>query len=68
MLAEVTMKNYQVHLHWHSVADLDLVGYKIYYDKESGAPYNGTASVQGVPSPVEAGIDTSFVISGLGKD
>jgi len=68
VLSEVTMKNHQVHLHWYPVADLDLVGYRIYYDKESGTPYNGTASVQGDPSPIEAGIDTSFVIPGLGKD
>jgi len=68
VLANLSMINHQVSLNWQPVNDPDLVGYKIYYDLQSGAPYNGKASVLGDPSPIDAGIDTSFVISGLGKD
>jgi hypothetical protein len=68
VLAEISLKNHKVNLNWQPVNDPDLAGYRVYYDKESGAPYNGTASVQGDPSPIDAGIDTSLVVSGLGKD
>jgi len=56
-------------LQWDSVADIDLAGYKIYFDKDSpDPPYNGTASVWGSPSPVNVGMTNSYKLSGLGND
>lgn len=38
--------------------------YTIYYDTHQGPPYNGTGATQG-PSPISAGTNTTFQISGL---
>ena len=68
VLADISLNNLQVNLNWNRVEEPDLVGYRIYYDKQSGDPYHGTASVLGDPSPIEAGFDTSFAVSGLYRD
>ncbi len=68
VLAEANLNDYEVHLNWNPVSDPDLTGYKVFFDVNSGAPYEGKASIVGEPSPIDAGLDTSVVISGLGKD
>jgi hypothetical protein len=40
----------------------------VYFDTDSGAPYNGTSSVLGDPSPVKVGTVTSTVLEGLYRD
>ncbi|MEI6455045.1 MAG: T9SS type A sorting domain-containing protein [bacterium] len=56
-------------LKWDTVANIDLAGYKIYFDKDSPSPpYNGSASVWGNPSPVNVGLTNTYKLSGLGND
>ena len=40
-----------VTLQWDANTEPDLLGYKIYYDEDSGAPYNGTDITEGI-SPI----------------
>lgn len=50
---------------WAPNAEADLGGYRVYYRLGSdGPPYDGTASVEGSPSPVEAG-STNLLLRGL---
>ncbi|MFH1891574.1 MAG: SBBP repeat-containing protein [Candidatus Zixiibacteriota bacterium] len=54
---------------WMSNPELDIKGYKIYFDSDnSGPPYNGTASIYGQPSPVDVGNDTVHTLTGLFND
>ncbi|MBW1899939.1 MAG: fibronectin type III domain-containing protein [Deltaproteobacteria bacterium] len=46
----------EVTLQWDPNTEPDLAGYKIYYDTNSGAPYEGTAADQGA-SPVVVAIE-----------
>ena len=46
----------EVTLQWDPNTEPDLAGYKIYYDTNSGAPYDGTAADQG-SSPVVVAIE-----------
>jgi Concanavalin A-like lectin/glucanases superfamily/Fibronectin type III domain len=55
--------NGSVRLSWDPVPDPDLEGYRIFYGTAPGR-YFGDGSTQG-PSPVDAGKDREFVISGL---
>lgn len=56
-------------LKWEPVADIDLAGYKIYFDKDSpDPPYDGTSSVWGHPSPVNVGMTNTYKLMGLGND
>ncbi|KPK14430.1 MAG: hypothetical protein AMK69_28610, partial [Nitrospira bacterium SG8_3] len=41
-----------VTLQWDANSESDLAGYKVYYDTDSGAPYNGTGAQEG-NSPVD---------------
>jgi hypothetical protein len=61
--AFVNEKN--VVVQWSASPDLDLVGYKLYYDTISGGPYQGTASVVGSSSPILLPNDTSTYVKGL---
>lgn len=55
-----------IRLAWQQVNEPGVVGYKIYYDTDnSGTPYNGTASVDGIASPVVIGNLTSYTLTGL---
>ena len=45
-----------VTLQWDANTEPDLVGYKIYYDIDSGDPYNGTAATEG-DSPIDMPLD-----------
>lgn len=55
-------------LSWEQVNDVDLVGYKIYYDTDTIAPLNGIHTVIGLPSPIVLGIGTNQNIIGLFND
>ena len=56
---------YRILVSWAPNVEADLAGYRVYYRSGSaGPPYNGTASVEGNPSPVEAG-STNLLLRGL---
>jgi hypothetical protein len=46
-----------VTLAWDANTEPDLAGYMIYYDTDSGEPYEGTGSLDG-PSPIEVPISS----------
>ncbi len=49
---------------WTANAEPDLAGYRIYYSASPGPPFAGTGAAQG-PSPIDAGNNTGFSLSGL---
>ncbi|MBI9031970.1 fibronectin type III domain-containing protein [bacterium] len=56
-------------LNWEEASDIDLAGYVISYDTDqSGEPYNGTANVNGINSPITLGCIDSYRLSGLTND
>ena len=58
-----------IQLNWLPNPELDIAGYKIYFDSdESGPPYDGIATVYGFPSPIIIGPDTSYTVTGLYND
>ena len=55
-----------IFLSWEESSDIDLAGYKISYDTDlSGEPYNGTAKVNGINSPILIGASSNYQITGL---
>ncbi|NOZ08400.1 MAG: hypothetical protein GXO91_05935, partial [FCB group bacterium] len=53
-------------LTWQPSTAPDLAGYFIWFDSDtSGAPYDGTASVWGQPSPVQVGKTSQATLTGL---
>ena len=65
VLAGIEMEEHDVRLWWQKNDEPDLMQYLIHYDTISGGPYNGTASVFGTPSPINAGLDSTRLVSGL---
>ncbi|MDP8314998.1 MAG: T9SS type A sorting domain-containing protein [Candidatus Celaenobacter antarcticus] len=58
-----------IDLNWLPNPEMDIAGYKIYFDSdESGPPYDGIATVYGLPSPIIIGPDTSYAVTGLYND
>lgn len=54
-----------VTLSWDPSTDSSVVGYKVYYDRDSSVPpYTGTDALQG-PSPINVGRNTQITLSGL---
>jgi hypothetical protein len=53
-----------VTLEWNANSEPDLVGYKVYYDTDSGHPYYGIGSPDG-DSPIDVGNVTRFTVTGL---
>ena len=51
-------------LSWQANPEADVTGYKVYYDIDSGTPYEGKGATEG-DSPIDAGNVTSFTLSGL---
>jgi len=61
----------QFQLTWDANAESDLAGYKVYYDTDSGPPYEGTQANEGA-SPIDVPLSAlgdpthpSFVITGM---
>ncbi len=53
-------------IEWDFSDESDVAGYNLYYDSDqSGAPYDGTATVWGSPSPVNAGMVNHANLNGL---
>jgi len=59
-----SISDQKINLSWNPNQESDLAGYKVYYDTDSGEPYNGTGATQG-NSPVDVGNANSFTLSGL---
>lgn len=57
-----------VNLRWNANTEIDLAGYRIYYDTDTTAPYTGIHTVYGQPSPIVLGMDTLRNIVGLFND
>ncbi|MDD4309489.1 MAG: fibronectin type III domain-containing protein, partial [Candidatus Cloacimonetes bacterium] len=58
-----------ISLSWQQVNEPGVIGYKIYYDTDnSGIPYNGTASVNGINSPVVLGNLGAYTLTGLNNN
>ncbi|MCD4736091.1 MAG: fibronectin type III domain-containing protein, partial [Bacteroidales bacterium] len=58
-----------IHLTWNGVNDPDLSGYKIYFDTDTIIPpYNGISTVWGEPSPINVGVTTEHLITGMLND
>lgn len=58
----------RVNVQWAEVPDEDVASYRVYYRKNlAGPPYDGTASVEGDPSPVVA-TGTNWLLRGLQID
>lgn len=54
---------------WNSSPEIDIKGYKLYYDTDSSEPpYEGVASIYGVPSSADVGNDTMYTLTGLFND
>ena len=51
-------------LNWSMADYKKIAGYKIHYDTDSEFPYRGQDAISG-PSPIDAGTDTIYTISGL---
>ena len=68
VITSATMNEYSVALTWEPSPDIDVSHYMVYFGTSSGAPYEGTASVLGEPSPVKVGTATSAEMDGLYKD
>jgi len=68
ILLSVSSEHRALNISWQPVNDPAIVGYKIYYDTDSGTPYNGVSNVYGDNSPVFAGDNSSCTISGLNND
>jgi hypothetical protein len=50
---------------WRTNSEPDFAGYRVYYRMgQSGPPWDGTATVEGVPSPVQVG-GTNWLLAGL---
>jgi len=65
LLSTVSMLDEEVELHWQPGSEEDITGYYVHFDTVSGGPYEGTASVFGDNSPVNAGLDSSINLAGL---
>jgi len=65
LLTGVSMLDEEVQLHWQPGNEEDITGYFVHYDTLSGGPYEGSASVFGDASPVNAGLDSSINLAGL---
>lgn len=53
-----------VTLEWDANTEADLAGYKIYYGRTSGAPYDGVGAREG-NSPIDVANVTTFTLHGL---
>ena len=61
---QVVVSGNSFNLSWNTNAEADIAGYRVYYDTDSGYPYEGTGATQGA-SGIDVGNVTSFSLSGL---
>ena len=54
-----------IELSWQQPADPGIVGYRVYYDLDSGPPYTGTSNVSGSNSPITVGKVDNYILTGL---
>lgn len=65
VLLSITPEHRALRLVWQEPADPGIVGYRVSYDTDSGAPYTGTSNVNGSDSPVSLGKVNSYTLTGL---
>ncbi len=61
---QVAVSGNTFNLSWNANAEADIAGYRVYYDVDSGYPYEGTGATQGA-SGIDVGKVTSYSLSGL---
>ncbi|MBX2999216.1 MAG: CHRD domain-containing protein [Caldilineaceae bacterium] len=61
---QVTVNGNTFNLSWNANTEADIAGYRVYYDFDSGYPYEGTGATQGA-SGIDVGNVTSYSLSGL---
>lgn len=65
VLLDASGEHRAIVLAWQPSANPAVVGYKVFYDINSGAPYTGTSNVDGSDSPVTVGMTDHCILTGL---
>ncbi len=66
LITQVIPGDGRIAVSWAESPSPDVAGYHIWFDTDtSGVPYDGAASVWGVPSPVTVGLVNEHVLTGL---
>jgi hypothetical protein len=60
----VTVNNGVFTLNWNANPEADIAGYRVYYDVDSGYPYEGTGATEGA-SGIDVGNVTTYSLTGL---
>lgn len=69
VLSSITPFEDKFRINWEENSENDISGYILYFDNDNtGAPYEGDASIMGEPSPIDVGNNTDYIIKGLDKD
>lgn len=61
---QVTVNNSIFTLSWNANPEADIAGYRVYYDSDSGYPYEGTGANEGAAG-IDVGNVTSYSLTGL---
>jgi hypothetical protein len=64
-ITAITPGNEKIIVKWEGPSDPDIAGYILYYDVDSGEPYEGEATIYGLPSPINVGPMNIWEITGL---
>jgi len=59
-----TLSGTSIAMNWSGNPESDLAGYKVYYDTDSGFPYDGAGANEG-DSPIDVGNVISYTLTGL---
>jgi len=68
VLLTVQPEHRALRLTWEESDNPSVIGYKIHYGLQSGAPYSGTANVAGNDSPIYVGKVSQYTLSGLNNE
>ena len=65
VLLSLAPEHRALRLSWQEPDDPGVIGYRVYYDTDSGPPYAGTSNVSGSNSPLSVGKVDSCTLTGL---